>query len=518
MTIKDLEIISEDLLRKKLANLQEKEKVDLLEKIPQKPAELFVEPYKNYFIMANFPGEGWLVILNPKAKKILDLIDGKKTVREIYDIFLENYSEKFNKEDIFLFWRDKISPKDIFNKTVLGRPFVGIEDFLKFFRLLKKTKLISFLSEEEKYLEPEKRMDIWLHLTNQCNFRCKYCYVSKTPKAMEDKTAFLAIDRIFESAKRNGVKSILIRFAGGEPLLEFPAIKKIVAYIYDKYGDITKSEIKMSFLLLTNATLINEEIIKFIKDNKIGTGVSLDSADEFQNKKEEYGQGEKNLATIKEKINMLKKEGVKFSVMTVVSKANLAGLPALADWLMKNNIPFRFLLIRKNPMIGWNLIPKNEELIKTISKIYDSIALNMPRYSIGAALCNGVPKRYDNFFDGGCGVGKIFTPINEIGDIYPCHMTFSQKEMKLGSIVENPEVDIYSLVNSQKARAFNPGIKERIGCQDCEWKYICANPCPMSIFFEKGNPALPTYYCQMYKTLIPKAIHLEAERLIRYKK
>ena len=76
-----------------------------------------------------------------------------------------------------------------------------------------------------------------LNLTNQCNLSCQYCYEFgedkvATPegkkKFMDWETARTSVDFLLaESAGRN---SIHITFFGGETLMNFPLLKRVVDY------------------------------------------------------------------------------------------------------------------------------------------------------------------------------------------------------------------------------------------------------------------------------------------------
>ena len=85
-----------------------------------------------------------------------------------------------------------------------------------------------------------------LEVTSICNFRCKYCTYSGHYKHtrnhgemnMDFVVAKRAIDYYFENFeiayKRNAQKKPIISFYGGEPLINFTLIKKIVNYIKQK--------------------------------------------------------------------------------------------------------------------------------------------------------------------------------------------------------------------------------------------------------------------------------------------
>lgn len=123
-----------------------------------------------------------------------------------------------------------------------------------------------------------------LQVTQGCNLRCKYCaysggYDNRThsSKRMSKETAFKAIDFLFNhSIDRN---KISLGFYGGEPLLEFGLIKECVEYAKRK-----SSGKELMFNMTTNATLITDEILEFLYDNKFSLTISLDGDRQAHNK------------------------------------------------------------------------------------------------------------------------------------------------------------------------------------------------------------------------------------------
>ena len=114
-------------------------------------------------------------------------------------------------------------------------------------------------------------MNITYWVTNQCNLNCKYCYVDKDIKVMSLKVAedtFNFVSNFIQNSIKNNEK-INISFHGGEPLLNFEVIK----YLVEKHKN--QNYNNMTFMMTTNGTLFNKEIIDYVTEN-IQISVSLD--------------------------------------------------------------------------------------------------------------------------------------------------------------------------------------------------------------------------------------------------
>jgi uncharacterized protein len=138
-----------------------------------------------------------------------------------------------------------------------------------------------------------------LNLTENCNLRCRYCYLSeeyqftrnRTENRMSFETAKKAVDRYFSYLERIKKKipnkKAGITFYGGEPLLEFSLIKRIVNYCREK------QPVPIIFNMTSNGYLLNDEISNFIVQNNIHLAISLDGskANHDRNRVMPYGSG-----------------------------------------------------------------------------------------------------------------------------------------------------------------------------------------------------------------------------------
>lgn len=140
-------------------------------------------------------------------------------------------------------------------------------------------------------------MHYTLHLTNECNLKCHYCYVHKqAKKQMTVKTARAAID----FAARNG-KTTGISFFGGEPLLRKELIADVVDYAKKIDGR------TFSFKITTNGTLLDEDFLKYCTDNRIMIAISVDGTKAAHDKHRIYKNGAGSYEKVKAAAELLLK-------------------------------------------------------------------------------------------------------------------------------------------------------------------------------------------------------------------
>ncbi|MDR3203697.1 MAG: His-Xaa-Ser system radical SAM maturase HxsB [Deltaproteobacteria bacterium] len=170
-----------------------------------------------------------------------------------------------------------------------------------------------------------------LVVTLRCNQRCRYCQVSCAYENdrrydMTTPIAIKIVDSIFESPSKN----IKIEFQGGEPTLNWEAVRQTVLRAEEK--KIT-SDKKISFVLCTNLTGIAKEQLIFCRDHNICISASLDGPKEVHDENRELRSGGsaydlfvKNLSLAREIIGP---EAV--DALMTVTKRSLAKLPQIID-------------------------------------------------------------------------------------------------------------------------------------------------------------------------------------------
>jgi His-Xaa-Ser system radical SAM maturase HxsB len=115
----------------------------------------------------------------------------------------------------------------------------------------------------------------------RCDHSCPYCQVSRQSADrarfdMTPETAEQALDLVFRSPSQQ----IKIEFQGGEPLLNFPLIRKIVLdakAVNEHWGR------DLSFVVATNLALLDDAVLAFCEEHGIHISTSLDGPRDLHN-------------------------------------------------------------------------------------------------------------------------------------------------------------------------------------------------------------------------------------------
>jgi uncharacterized protein len=124
-----------------------------------------------------------------------------------------------------------------------------------------------------------------LHLfvvTLRCEHSCPYCQVSRRSVDrdrfdMSKELALCAVD-VALSAPAPRIK---IEFQGGEPLLNFELVRKIVGAVRERAPARNKT---VEFVIASNLALLTDEVLAFCRDNDILLSTSLDGPADLHNR------------------------------------------------------------------------------------------------------------------------------------------------------------------------------------------------------------------------------------------
>lgn len=262
---------------------------------------------------------------------------------------------------------------------------------------------------------------IWV--TTNCNMNCTYCYegnnkenLNISEKTMEDTILF--IDNYMSL---NHDEDMIIDFHGGEPLLQFEAIRYAVIELKKKFND------RVKFGITTNGTIFSRQILDFLCDNfYYSLSISLDGNKETHNlnRKLKNGEGSYELVINNAKEFLKKRNDVRIR-MTVNSKTVTGLYHSVMDLIEQG---FRIIA----PCIDYFDINWNKTNMRILEEqlILLKNELNKKNDLVQVGLLND----YKNTSIGICQGGKNSYHINPKGEIFPCAFVMGNHKYFLGDI------------------------------------------------------------------------------------
>jgi uncharacterized protein len=349
---------------------------------------------------------------------------------------------------------------------------------------------------------PPSTFTVWLHITNQCNLRCDYCYLVKDKTKMDLPVGKRAVEVSFDTARAYNFKQVKLKYAGGEPTLNFPLLVEIQSYAQVLSG---QYEIPLDGVVLTNAVSCDTEMISQMRELKLRASVSLDGIGKYHDQLRGRGTFKKVKNTIKQLVSA----NIPISITLTISNRNLAGVPEAIDYLLENRIPFALNFFRENDCSSGfsDLRFKAEDVIPVMRKAYEVIERKLPEYSLLGSLLDRV--RLDRYHQKPCGVGENYMVVNPRGEVSACHMLMNE------IITDIWQEDSFGVLLQNTGSIFNCTVDEKQDCAQCQWRYRCAGGCPLLTQRVKGSVHCSSPHCEIYQALIPEVLRIEGLRMLQ---
>lgn len=355
-----------------------------------------------------------------------------------------------------------------------------------------------------------------LNIAHDCNLRCAYCFAStgdfgKGRKLMSYETGKKALDFLIEQSK--GRVNLEVDFFGGEPLMNFNVVKKLV-----EYGRSREKETKKNFrfTITTNGLLLDDDKIDFINKEMNNVVLSIDGRKEVNDKLRVRVDGtgcyDKIVPLYKK---LVEKRGDKeYYVRGTFTKYNQDFSDDVFALLDEG-----FDQISVEPVVGDPSDPYalTEKELPQIFREYDRLSKRILDYE-------KTGKKF-NFFHfmidldqgpcaikrmRGCGCGNEYVAVTPDGDIYPCHQFVGMDDYKMGNVEDgtfNPEM---------KKEFAAAHIYTKPDCRECWARFYCSGGCNANNYEHMGN-ILKSYKiaCELEKKRLECAIMLKVARLDR---
>lgn len=352
------------------------------------------------------------------------------------------------------------------------------------------------LKEKGNFMGNENIYALNLFFTGKCNLSCRYCFVDK--KGIENTTLNenslkKSIDVLFSFPGRKKT----ISFNGGEPTLEWPLVKKIYTYALKKAKE---KKIILDVAVMTNGTLLNQEIMDFFIKNKTIVKISIDGNKLTHDKNRPFKENARasSFDKILKNIGNVKSGNLRLAASLVFTPKDLDKFLDNVKFLNSRN----FYYIEFYPDLYADWQKKDLEKFKKVFNdffFYYTELFKEKKKIFKISLLDNFVNELETEKMEKC--GKIH--LSAQGEFYACDKVFSldsdaRGKYAVGGVKEG--------VNSKKRSALLNKLRENFlkesgfGCKKCEYYKYCFCPLGHYIYHKSAGKNFPKSFCEISKT------------------
>ncbi len=445
---------------------------------------------------------------------VLDICSGSVHVVDdvVYDI-IEMY-ENVEKEEII----EKILEKYASDEEVTREEILGCFDDLEELKAQGKLFTPDNFGEMAGTLKERSAgvvKALCLHIAHTCNLNCSYCFASQGKyngerALMSFEVGKQALDFLVANSK--GRHNLEVDFFGGEPLMNFDVVKRLVEYARSIEKDAGKN---FRFTLTTNGVLIDDDVIDFANRECSNVVLSLDGRKEVHDRYRVDYAGNGSWEKIVPKFQKLveARGGKGYYMRGTFTHAN-------PDFLkdIETMLDLGFNELSMEPVVGPEDDPSSltAEDLPIVLDQYEKLAeLMLKRHREGKPFTfyhymidlKGGPCVYKRI--SGCGSGTEYMAVTPWGDFYPCHQFVGDEKFKLGNVwdgVTNKEV---------RGEFASCNVYTKPECKDCWAKLYCSGGCAANAYHATGSVnGIYEYGCELFKKRMECAIMLEVAKTL----
>lgn len=347
----------------------------------------------------------------------------------------------------------------------------------------------------------------WLHVTNACNLRCPYCYISKSNDAMTESVWRSSIAAVMRSAQSNGFQTVKLKYAGGEASLHWRHLMTMHDYAKELAGEYG---LNLQATLLSNGVSLPPALVQMLKAEQIRVMISLDGVGDQHDVQRPFASGRASFRFVDATIGELLDQGHPPHLSITITRRNAHGVPEVVRYALDRQLTFSLNFFRDNDCAATfgDLQYEERDMTSALLETFEVIGQDLPRWSVlGSILDRGQllePRQQS------CGVGHDYVVIDQSGKVAKCHMEI---ERTLGDVFRDDPLD---LVRRDTTTTLNLLVDDKEGCRDCQWRYWCSGGCSVATFRATGRYDVKSPNCNIYKAIYPHALRLEGLRILKY--
>ena len=344
-----------------------------------------------------------------------------------------------------------------------------------------------------KYRMGAKSLGLIFIPTYSCNLSCSYCLqgMKKDKKIISDEDlahVLSFVEKRLNESKEDAVtiSKINVTIYGGEPLV---AKDQVISFCNRLYAIAESEGIEPNVQIISNCTLLDDEVIELMKRYNISIQVSIDGNKNEHDKTRIKHDGGGTFDTIVEKLKKLNDMGLKKNVVIRinVNENNVESAEEIMSMLREFSDDIYFAFVSKYRGFNDNFdlcLSKqgySEILTKKLYPIYEKFGFPVYRPFGKEAPCSI------------CTENRFVVDANL--DVYKCEVLVNQPDAKVGVIDDDGNV-VYNS-NFYKQMAVSPDRNAK--CVECKLLPLCGGGCVGKEYLNRAmkNSDFDCYHCKM---------------------
>ena len=329
----------------------------------------------------------------------------------------------------------------------------------------------AILKTKRDSIKDSEWYNVVVNTTLDCNLDCWYCYENKIKGSRLSLEVIANICKnISAHYQQNPYKTLKISFFGGEPFMNWRGMKEIIDYADTFCKD---KEVSLILDFTTNATLINESIVKYLSNFTCYFQITLDGSEKTHNEikksisNSHVNNYQKTLHSLRMIDSLIPRRliavRINFDSKTLTEIDEIIADISFID--RRNS----YVIVKKVWQVGTEDVSK-DSVLSVLQKLFDANFL--PDYYVmpKGGVCFAQRKNQVLFnYDGGifkCTTLCSFSEENSLG-----------KYNSLSSMIDWDESQINSWLCDMHQKE----------CIECKWFGCCLGPCNHQLMKHKNE-------------------------------
>jgi uncharacterized protein len=316
-------------------------------------------------------------------------------------------------------------------------------------------------------------LHVTLHLTQACNFRCRYCYAA--PHAggvMSPETARAAVDLAVRLARAQAAEQSLgVVFFGGEPLLHPELVRETIRHcreIASRTGQL------FHFKLTTNGSLLDEAFLADPLTADVFVALSHDGVPAAHDCHRVDAEGRGTFERLQPKVALLLAHRPYAPAMVVTTPETVTSYAASIRYLF--GCGFRYLICSLNFAGAWT-----PAALRELARQYDELAAWYEEQTVREEKFYFSPfdvKIASHIFPGSCRrerceLGRRQISVAPTGRLFPCVQFVGDggdSPWCIGDVA-------HGLDEARREALYRANAAEKESCRDCAIRERCNHFC-----------------------------------------